>query len=100
MTSSAESRNSYSPEPPMTPMLARPATAGQATFEPEEPEDDEELEEDELLLPVFSPDFLSLFLELSPEEESELEELSDFLLSDPLADAAAGSFWLLRLSVR
>jgi hypothetical protein len=78
-------------------MLARPATAGQATFEPEE---DEELDEDEVPLPAFSPGFLSLFLELSPEEESELEVLSGFLLSDPLADAAAGSFWLLRLSVR
>src|SRR5262249_2811640 len=99
LTSSAVSRNSYSPEPPMTPMLARPATAGQATFEPED-EDDEESQEDDLPLPASSPCFLSLFLELSPEEESELEVLSDFLLSDPLADEAAGSFWLLRLSVR
>jgi len=87
----------------MTPMLARPATAGQATFEPDddvEPEEDEDLDEEPL--PTDSPDFLSLLLELSPEEESALEVLSDFLPSDPLADAAAGSapFWLLRLSVR
>src|SRR5258708_34625574 len=40
-TSSTASRNSYSPEPPMTPIaarsvLARSATAGQAAFEPRE----------------------------------------------------------------
>jgi hypothetical protein len=93
-------------------MLARsPATAGQATFEPdeedeEEEEEDEEDEEDEdddddddeeL---TFSPDFLSPLPEdLSPDEVAE----SAFLLSDdPFADAAAGSelFWLARLSVR
>ncbi len=95
-------------------MLARsPATAGQATFEPEEEEeepeeeeddeldeddeDEEEEEEDEL---TFSPDFLSPLPEdLSPDELV----ASAFLLSDdPFADAAAGSelFWLARLSVR
>jgi hypothetical protein len=83
-------------------MLARsPATAGQATFEPdeedEEEEDDEDEDEEEL---TFSPDFLSPLPEdLSPEEVAE----SAFLLSDdPFADAAAGSelFWLARLSVR
>jgi hypothetical protein len=91
----------------MTPMLARsPATAGQATFEPdeedeeeeEEDEEDEEDEDDEEL--TFSPDFLSPLPEdLSPDEVAE----SAFLLSDdPFADAAAGSelFWLARLSVR
>ena len=86
----------------MTPMLARsPATAGQATFEPdeedEEEEDDEDEDEEEL---TFSPDFLSPLPEdLSPDEVAE----SAFLLSDdPFADAAAGSalFWLARLSVR
>ena len=87
----------------MTPMLARsPATAGQATFEPdeedeEEDDDDEEEDEEEL---TFSPDFLSPLPEdLSPDEVAE----SAFLLSDdPFADAAAGSelFWLARLSVR
>jgi hypothetical protein len=88
-------------------MLARsPATAGQATFEPDEEEEkkededdeDEDDEDDEEL--TFSPDFLSPLLEdLSPDEVAE----SAFLLSDdPFADAAAGSelFWLARLSVR
>jgi hypothetical protein len=90
-------------------MLARsPATAGQATFEPdeedeeeeeeEEDEEDEDDEDDEEL--TFSPDFLSPLPEdLSPDEVAE----SAFLLSDdPFADAAAGSelFWLARLSVR
>ena len=88
----------------MTPMLARsPATAGQATFEPDEEdedeveEDDDDEDEEEL---TFSPDFLSPLPEdLSPDEVAE----SAFLLSDdPFADAAAGSalFWLARLSVR
>jgi hypothetical protein len=86
-------------------MLARsPATAGQATFEPDEEDEDEEddevdedEEEEEL---TFSPDFLSPLPEdLSPDEVA----ASAFLLSDdPFADAAAGSelFWLARLSVR
>jgi hypothetical protein len=89
-------------------MLARsPATAGQATFEPDEEdeddeedddeEDDDDEDEEEL---TFSPDFLSPLPEdLSPDEVAE----SAFLLSDdPFADAAAGSelFWLARLSVR
>jgi hypothetical protein len=86
-------------------MLARsPATAGQATFEPDEEdeddeEDDDEEDDDEEEL-TFSPDFLSPLPEdLSPDEVAE----SAFLLSDdPFADAAAGSglFWLARLSVR
>jgi hypothetical protein len=98
-------------------MLARSATAGQATFEPDEEdvddEDDPEPEpEDELetvsflsLLPPLSPEDLSPE-DLSPEdlsfeEESELE-LSDFLPSEPFADEVAGSelFWAARLSVR
>jgi hypothetical protein len=90
----------------MTPMLARsPATAGQATFEPDEEDEDEEddeedeVDEDEEEL-TFSPDFLSPLPEdLSPDEVA----ASAFLLSDdPFADAAAGSelFWLARLSVR
>jgi hypothetical protein len=91
----------------MTPMLARsPATAGQATFEPDEEDEDEEEDddeedddEDEEEL-TFSPDFLSPLPEdLSPDEVAE----SAFLPSDdPFADAAAGSelFWLARLSVR
>jgi hypothetical protein len=98
----------------MTPMLARPATAVQATFEPEEdfepeddfePEEDDEDEEDDEL-PTFSPDFLSPVPDLSPDDEedneSELAALSAFLPSDPFAEAAAGSalFWLLRLSFR
>jgi hypothetical protein len=88
-------------------MLARPATAVQATFEPDEdfePEEDDEDEEDDEL-PTFSPDFLSLVPDLSPEveeDESELAALSAFLPSDPFDEAAAGSalFWLVRLSVR
>jgi hypothetical protein len=85
-------------------MLARsPATAGQATFEPDEDEEeDDEDEEDEL---AFSPDFLSPLLEdLSLDEvAASLFLLSDDLLSDePFAEAPAGSelFWLARLSVR
>jgi hypothetical protein len=92
-------------------MLARSATAGQATFEPDEPdedeEDDPEDEEDDELLPAFSPDFLPPLAEdLSPDEdeaESPFDAaVSDFLPSDPLAEAAAGSglFGLERLSVR
>jgi hypothetical protein len=82
-------------------MLARsPATAGQATFEPdEEDEEEDEDDEDEEEL-AFSPDFLSPLLEdLSLDEAA----ASVFLLSDdPFADAPAGSelFWLARLSVR
>ena len=94
----------------MTPMLARsPATAGQATFEPdeedeeEEEEDDDDDDEDEEEL-TFSPDFLSPLPEdLSPDEAAESAFLlSDLLSDDPFADAAAGSevFWLARLSVR
>jgi hypothetical protein len=92
-------------------MLARPATAGQATFEPEE--DDEDLEDDDLEeeLLTLSPDFLSPLLDLSPDDEEEEDEddeselaaaLSDFLPSEPFVEAAAGSelFWLVRLSVR
>jgi hypothetical protein len=95
-------------------MLARSATAGQATFEPDEEdvddEDDDDPEpepEDELetvsflsLLPPLSPEDLSPE-DLSFEEESELE-LSDFLPSEPFADEVAGSelFWAARLSVR
>ena len=95
----------------MTPMLARsPATAGQATFEPEDEdeegddvdEDDDELDEEEEdedeedePLPTDSEDFLSLLPDLSAEE-------SDFLASDAFAGALAGSesFWAARLSVR
>jgi hypothetical protein len=89
-------------------MLARsPATAGQATFEPDEEDEEEEEEEDDDgeddedgEEPTFSPDFLSPLPEdLSPDEVAE----SAFLLSDdPFADAATGSelFWLARLSVR
>jgi hypothetical protein len=89
-------------------MLARPATAPQATFEPEEDFEPEEVDEDEEDdgLPTFSPDFLPPVPDLSPDdeedEESELAALSAFLPSDPFAEAAAGSalFWLVRLSVR
>jgi hypothetical protein len=88
-------------------MLARsPATAGQATFEPDEEDEDEEddeedeVDEDEEEELTFSPDFLSPLPEdLSPDAVV----ASAFLLSDdPFADAAAGSelFWLARLSVR
>jgi hypothetical protein len=84
-------------------MLARPATAAQATFEPEEDDEDED-GEDEDELPAFSPDFLSPVpdLSLDDEDESELAVLSAFLPSDPFDEAAAGSalFWLVRLSVR
>jgi hypothetical protein len=84
-------------------MLARsPATAGQATFEPEEEEDEDDDAEEEL---AFSPDFLSPLLEDLSLDEVALSAflLSDDLLSDdPFADAPAGSelFWLARLSVR
>jgi hypothetical protein len=90
-------------------MLARPATAVQATFEPEEDGLDEE-DEDGDELPTFSPDFLSPVPDLSPDDEedeeddeSELAALSAFLPSDPFDEAAAAGsvlFWLLRLSVR
>src|SRR5258708_28250846 len=64
-TSSTASRNSYSPEPPMTPIaarsvLARSATAGQGTFEPAEidpPAEEEELEGEGPLVGL-SPRFL------------------------------------------
>jgi hypothetical protein len=94
-------------------MLARSATAGQATFEPDDEDDEDEdpepepEPEDELetvsflsLLPALSPEDLPPE-DLSPEEESELE-LSDFLPSEPFADDVAGSepFWAARLSVR
>jgi hypothetical protein len=125
--SSMASRKSYSPEPPITPMLARselakpelarsePATAVQATFEPDEddpeeedddPEEEEEEEEDDddEELPTLSPDFLSP--ELPEPDLSPAADESDFFPSedpfDPLAEAPAGSlvFWLARLSVR
>jgi hypothetical protein len=93
-------------------MLARSATAGQATFEPEEDDEDEEEDEDEEDEEPEEPEdeldtdsFLSLLPPLSPEPEPEPEEvseLSDFLPSeDPLEDAAgSGLFWGERLSVR
>jgi hypothetical protein len=104
----------------MTPILARSATAGQATFEPDdeedgEPEDDEpEDEEPEDELPTVSPDFLPLPPDLSPDDPDDPDDpeedeesplpLSDFLPSDPdpFDEAVAGSafFWLARLSVR
>jgi hypothetical protein len=77
-------------------MLARPATAGQATFEP----DDDAGEP----LPAFSLVLEPPLPDVSPDEEGEEPfpaALSVFLLSEPFADAAAGSdFWLERLSVR
>jgi hypothetical protein len=97
----------------MTPILARSATAAQATFEPDEEDEDDFDEEDgdeedgELL--TFSPVFLSPVPDFSvddeEDDESELTVLSDFLPSDPFDEAAAGSagsalFWLLRLSLR
>jgi hypothetical protein len=92
-------------------MLARsPATAVQATFEPDEEEEDEEDEDDDPEEdedePTLSPD--PDFLSPLPEDLS-LDELAEsaFLLSDlpsdePFAEAPAGSelFWLARLSVR
>jgi hypothetical protein len=100
-------------------MLARPATAGQATFEPDEDEDeepddeedeepddeepdDEELgDEDEEPLPTVSAAFLPLLPGLSP-DESALDASSDFLASEPLDEALAASesFCAARLSVR
>jgi hypothetical protein len=110
-------------------MLARSATAGQATFEPDEDEDeepddeedeepddeepddeepddeepdDEELgDEDEEPLPTVSEAFLPLLPGLSP-DESALDAPSDFLASEPLDEALAASesFCAARLSVR
>jgi hypothetical protein len=99
-------------------MLARPATAGQATFEPDEDEDeepddeedeepddeepdDEELgDEDEEPLPTVSEAFLPLLPGLSP-DESALDAPSDFLASEPLDEAlAASESCAARLSVR
>jgi hypothetical protein len=95
-------------------MLARSATAGQATFEPDEDEEDEEDEEeeeeeeeeedeepDDEPLPTVSPDFLSLLPDLSP-DESAPEAPSDFLVSEPFGEALAASeaFCAARLSVR
>src|ERR1700691_4907984 len=97
-TSSAASRNSYSPEPPMTPMLARfPATAGQATFEPDEEDEDEGEEDDDQEELPFPPDFLSPLPEdFSLDEVAAAPFLLSLLSDDPFADAAAGSypFWL------
>jgi hypothetical protein len=87
-------------------MLARSATAAQATFEPDDEDEEGEDEEDEEELPTFCPGFLSPVPDLSPDDEeddeSELAVLSGFLPSDPFDEAAAGSalFWLVRLSVR
>jgi hypothetical protein len=100
-------------------MLARSATAGQATFEPDEEDDDDEEEDEEEPEPepedeLETVSFLSLLPGLSPEapedlspealsfEPEEEPELSDFLPSEPFADAVAGSelFWAARLSVR
>jgi hypothetical protein len=89
-------------------MLAWPATAGQATFEPDEPDEDEELEEeeeeeeeDDEPLPTVSEAFLPLLPGLSP-GESALDAPSDFLASEPLDEvlAASESFCGARLSVR
>jgi hypothetical protein len=89
-------------------MLARSATAGQATFEPDEEDEDvdEEEEEDPEPEPEDELETVSFLPPLSPEdlsfeEESELD-LSDFLPSEPFADDVAGSalFWAARLSVR
>jgi len=81
-------------------MLARSATAGQATFEPDEDEDEDEEPDDEPL-PTVSPDFLSLLPDLSA-DESALEAPSDFLASEPFDEALAASesFCAARLSVR
>jgi hypothetical protein len=87
-------------------MLARSATAGQATFEPDEDDEEEEEEldeeDDEPLLLTFSAAFLSLFPDLSPDESEEPESAPGFLASDPFAAALAGSesFCAARLSVR
>jgi hypothetical protein len=83
---------------------ARSVTARQATFEPDEDEDEDEEPEEDDPLEAVSPAFLSLLLVLSAddpaeEEESVFEVVSDFLPSEPFAEAAAGSE-LLRLSVR
>jgi hypothetical protein len=86
-------------------MLARSATAGQATFEPDEDEDEEldeeDEEEDEEPLPTFSEAFLSLLPDLSP-DESALGAPSGFLASEPFGEALAASesFCAARLSVR
>jgi hypothetical protein len=93
----------------MTPILARSATAAQATFEPDEEDEDgeDDFDEEDGELLTFSPVFLSPVPDFSvddeEDEESELTVLSDFLPSDPFdAAAAAGSalFWLERLSLR
>jgi len=63
-------------------MLARSATAGQATFEPDEDEDEEPDDEDDEPLLTFSEAFLSLLPDLSP-DESALGALSGFLASEP-----------------
>jgi hypothetical protein len=90
-------------------MLARSATAGQATFEPdededEEPDDEDEEpdDEDEEPLPTVSEDFLSLLPDLSP-DESALGAPSDFLASEPFDETLAASepfCAAARLSVR
>jgi hypothetical protein len=84
-------------------MLARSATAGQATFEPDEDEEEEDDDEepDDEPLPTVSPDFLSLLPDLSP-DESAPEAPSDFLVSESFDEALAASelFCAARLSVR
>jgi hypothetical protein len=89
-------------------MLAGPATAGQATFEPEDADEepDEELPES----PLFPPAELeepeepedSEPLLLAEDESPDLDELSEplRLLSFSFEPSAAGTVEPLRLSVR
>jgi hypothetical protein len=90
--------------PPMTPMLARSATAGQATFEPDD--DDEPDDEPVVWLLFFSPEPLELLelLELLESLPDELEDppspddLPEPLLALSFEDSADTE--PLRLSVR
>jgi hypothetical protein len=87
VTSSAESRNSYSPEPPMTPMVASVAdpeadaagtpaalesvTAGQATFESDDDLDARERSAEDRPDPEPDPEEPE---EPEPDEPEELDE--------------------------
>src|ERR1022692_4139639 len=89
VTSSAAERNSYSPEPPITPMLAWPATVAQATFEPEDeddldaPEDEPDDEQPEEPEPDDDDEEPQLDEPDDDEEESEPDDdLPDFLSPD------------------
>jgi hypothetical protein len=88
-------------------MLARSATTGQATFEPDDEDEDEEPDElldDSPLFPLFPVEELEELDDSEPfllvEESPDFDELSDPLRDLSFAPSAAGTVEPLRLSVR